>query len=747
MEAAFRLPLCLVLVVMAGCSQLQRPDDASLQREAMAGSERPAPPPQVPEQTAHADEARRPELSTGTGQYLRVQGRSGAKREAAGPGAVTFNFESQPVEAVVKAILGDLLKRNYTLAPGVQGQVSFSTSQPVDQSEALPILETLLGWTGNTLVLQDGRYVVTPLASAVAGNVVPSLGAAAPTAGLQARLFPLRYVSASEMQKLVRPFARADAVLLADPGRNLLVMAGTPQELRNYQQTIATFDVDWLRGTSVGVFSLEQANVLQLMEPLDSLFGPKGDTPLAGMFRFIPIERTNALVVITTQPGYLQEVGDWIEKMDRGGGNEQQLHVYDVHNIQAVDLAAYLSDIYGSGSDRSAARQSGSVAPGMTAATLGQLGNASGLGSTAGGFGTTAVGMGSRSGSSLTAAGRDPGGAGRVPGASRGMDEAGTGGTTLDNGVRIAAADGGNQLLVRARPSQWQEIEKAIRRLDTSPLQVQIEARILEVTLVNEFNFGVQWYLEGLAGATTSGSGSATTLVPGDARNHQQGAVGGGGNGLGSDDAFYYSFLTHNLQVAVHAMEASGKTKVLSAPSVVVMNNQVANFQVGDQVPVNTTSLNINSNADNVVNNASYISTGVLLSVQPRVNPGGLVYMTISQQVSSVLANSSNAQGNPTIAQRSIDTQVAVQSGQTVLLGGMIQQQDTDRRQGMPWLSRIPVLGYLFGTSARERTRTEIIVLLTPKVISSSAEAKDVSDEYQQKFQSLQPLQRPVSGH
>ena len=751
MASCLRYPCLILLVVLAGCKDWQRPDDARLQREAMAGTERPAPVAVPPGAAPAAAGTGGREYRPGSGQYLRVQGPATAARVAKGPGAVTFNFEGQPIQAVVKAILGDLLQANYSVAPGVQGQVSFSTSQPVTRSQALPILENLLAWTGNALVRQEGRYMVAPAAAAVAGNVVPGLGAAAPAGGLQARLFPLRYISAIEMQKLIKPFARADAVLLADPGRNLLVMAGTPQELHNYQQTVATFDVDWLRGTSVGVFSLDQANVKDLMEPLNGLFGPKGNTPLAGMFRLIPIERTNALVVITTQPDYLQEVGDWIARMDRGGGNEPQLHVYDVHNIQASDMAIYLNDIYGSDSGVSGDRSSsGQVAPGLTARTLGQsAGNAGGLGATAGGSGAMGAGIGQNTGIGM---GRSGTAAGTAAAAGMsgdqlppdGMARPHIGASTLDHGVRITAAEGGNQLLVRARPAQWHEIEQAIRQLDVSPLQVQVEARILEVTLVNEFSFGVQWYLEGLAGATTSNSGGTSSLVPGDSGNHQQGAVGGGGNTLGASDGFYYSFLTHNLQVAVHAMESNGKTKVLSAPSVVVMNNQTANFQVGDEVPINTTSLNINSNADNVVNNATYIPTGVLLTVQPRVNPGGLVYMSINQQVSSVLGNSANAQGNPTISERSINTQVAVQSGQTVLLGGMIQQQEVDQRQGMPWLSRIPLLGSLFGTRSRNRTRTEIIVLLTPKVISSSEEAKAVSDEYRQKFQSLQPLRMPA---
>src|SRR6185312_10869833 len=145
-----------------------------------------------------------------SGRCVRPTALVAPRKTASGSNAVTFNFENQPVQAVVKAILGDLLKENYTIVPGVEGNISFSTSQPVEQDQALPILETLLSWTHNALVKRAGGYVVLPEKDAVSGNLVPSLGAAAPAGGLQARLFPLRYISATEMQKLIKPFVRKD---------------------------------------------------------------------------------------------------------------------------------------------------------------------------------------------------------------------------------------------------------------------------------------------------------------------------------------------------------------------------------------------------------------------------------------------------------------------------------------------------------------------------------------------------------
>lgn len=209
-----------------------------------------------------------------------------------------------------------------------------------------------------------------------------------------------------------------------------------------------------------------------------------------------------------------------------------------------------------------------------------------------------------------------------------------------------------------------------------------------------------------------------------------------------SGQPFFYSFLSSNgkFQVAINALESSSNTKTLSAPSLVVLNNQVAHIQVGDQIPVNQTyysGLTTGTTAT-TVGQVEYIPTGIILDVQPRVNPGGLVYLNIDQQVSQTGAQ--NAQGNYTISQRQVATQLGVQNGQTVLLGGLIQQTDTDTGQGVPFLSDIPILGKLFGSTGKNKTRSELIVLITPRVITNGEDAKQITDDYQSGFESLAPL-------
>lgn len=744
MRKRFIYPGLASAFLLAGCATQtpQDPRDNTLIKEALSGTgsdRKPllAPMPQAlplavmsPTTTIQAVKGNQQFINTKT----RVRGRGAIASQEPG---VTFNFANVSIQAVANTILGDVLRENYTIAPGVEGNVTFSTAKPVDKNQVLPILETLLALTKNTLIRQQDRYVVLPENQAIAGQLAPQLSLPQPGSGMTARFFLLNYISAPEMQKLLKPFARENAFVQVDPARNLLIMAGTPDELHNYQQTIETFDINWLKGMSVSVFGLKRANVSKLMPDLDRLFGAHSGTPMAGMLRFLPIERTNSIVAISSQPHYLSEVGSWIEAIDQGGGNEPQLYVYDVRNMKATDLAKYLRQIYGHAriNDDPAAQ----VAPGLRTVTL----SSNELDGGMGGGEASAIGRPSSvSGTHQSDDNADmtlPPEDEPEPTSEPTPEETSTTTSeTLDNSVRITAQKSSNQLLVRSRPAQWAEIESAIQRLDTPPLQVQIETRILEVNLKGSLEMGVQWYLGNLAANSTTPD---IQNAPGS-----QGALGAGGLGVGASSMFY-SFVSNNFQVALRALETSGNTKVLSAPSLVVMNNQPAQIQVGNNIPISQTTINTGSSAIQT-SSVQYVQTGVILNVVPRINQGGLVYMDIQQQVSdattpTIAASATAPVANPTISTRAVSTQVAVQSGQTVLLGGLIKQNQKETDTSLPYLGRVPVLKWLFGNTARNDDRTELIVLITPRVITNTSEAREVTDEYRQRFQLIQPALSP----
>jgi len=669
----------------------------------------------------------KPEIEVGTANFYKPQA---TPSHGGGEGQVTFNFENQPVQAVVKAILGDMLQENYTIAPNVGGNVTYSTSKPIRREDAMPVLEMLLSWTGNALVRDGNRYTVLQSKDAIAGKLTPRVGATQQP-GYSLRIFPLRYISPSEMAKLLKPYAKPDAFVNIDPNRSLLVMAGNPSELDNYQRTIDTFDVDWLKGMSVGVFTMQHVDVAKLMPDLDALFGSKGESPLAGMFRFMPIEQTNAMIVITPQPEYLTQAEEWLRRLDRGGAeNSVQLYVYNVKNLKAPDLADYLSQIFlgtaSSGSHRSST--SGSVGQGLRAVTIGGIGGRGGSGGTGGGMNYNNSRQPQAKDDKTTPA--------ATPAASGG---------NKDSDIRISAIEENNQLMIQATPIEWDQIEAAIKKLDVVPLQVHIEARVLEVRLTGELKYGVQWWFAGLQGQSPRYANGDPYRRSYDRHQALAGATPGSVPGQGGN--LFWSFLNKDFEVALSALESSGNAKALAAPSLLVANNQEAQINVGTQIPVvqqYVTGLGITgtTNGSTVtpsVGSVQYLNTGVTLSVTPRVNPGGLVYLDVQQEVS--IPGASTANGNREINQRQLQTQVAVQSGETLLLGGLIQENQGETDSGVPFLNRVPIVRNLFGSTDNTRDRTELIILITPRVISSVDEAREVTADYARQFESLKPLQ------
>lgn len=736
--SAHILSLAAALVALAGCAT------APQQREKVDGAvaellDKPRVQTEVDKLAAARAEGRdegpislsrsgsdappqKPEIEIGNGKFINeAAARAPVKSPPDGEGQLTFNFENQPIQAVAKAILGDLLQLNYVIAPGVQGNVSFSTSKPIRADQAMGILEMLLSWTNNALVFSEGRYTVMPGKEAPT-KLVPRIGPPSNAKGYEVRVYPLQFVSPKEMEKLLKPFARADAFISVDTSRSMLILGGTATELENYQRSIDTFDVDWLKGMSVGVYPIAHVEVAKLMPDLDKIFGATGESPMAGMFRFVPIERTNSIIVITPNANYLAQAEEWLRRLDQGGSESgTQLYVYDVKNVKAVDLADRLSEVFtGQRSAGSQSRKSsrGSVAPGLQPVEV--------------------RGMNDNSRRAENTRAQQQAGNATTGGAGGGSFQVGD----EETEVRITAVEENNQILIMGTQTQWGIIQSAIKRLDIEPLQVQIETKILEVRLVDNFSFGVQWYLEGLIGLNNTsdqGGGPFTRSQPG---NQQRIGLGSGGTARDTSSTFFYAFANSEIEAAVRALEKDSNTKTLSAPSLMVLNNKEARINVGDQIPVVQTFYNpgFNSGSSSQYNSGSvqFRDTGVQLTVTPRVNPGGLVYMEIGQEVSK--PGTQDVTGNYTVSKREIETEIAVQSGQTVLLGGLIGENESRSKDGIPGLSKIPLVGRLFGTTKRDNDRTELIILITPRVVSNSNEARDITEEYQKRFKSLAPL-------
>jgi general secretion pathway protein D len=280
--------------------------------------------------------------------------------------------------------------------------------------------------------------------------------------------------------------------------------------------------------------------------------------------------------------------------------------------------------------------------------------------------------------------------------------------------VRVSVDEPNNTLLILASYQDYQRVLGVIQNLDIVPSQVLIEAMIVEVSLTDDLQFGVRWHLENKRAAYSfTGGSSFGSVFPG----------------------FSYALAAANAQVTLNALNAITKVNVISSPSLTVLDKQTATLQIGDQVPVVTQSaVGVLATNAPIVNSVSYRDTGVILSITPRIHEGGRVFLKIEQEVSSVGSTTTSTINSPTIKQRRVKTMVQVKDGEALALGGLIQDQVNDTRNQIPVLGDIPLIGSAFKEKSGTIGKSELIVLITPRVMRGFNEAREITDEYSRKF-------------
>lgn len=718
--------LSLAVALLAGCASVPAPDvrrnavlDGSHQVVAGDGSREGVDAEPLAEGAPQAV------IRRGTGTMInRSAAAAGAPSlSQAGNGTATFNFEGESVHAVVKAILGDMLGQNYVIAPGVQGTVTLATPKPVSSAQALNLLEMVLGWNNARMVYSGGRYNIVAADQALAGTVAPSTAPASSARGFEVRVVPLQYISATEMKKVLEPYARPNAIVNVDSGRNVITLGGTRSELENYLRTVEIFDVDWLSGMSVGVFPIQTGKAEQVSADLEKVFGEQSKTPSAGMFRFLPLENANAVLVITPQARYLDQIQQWLERIDSAGGSAR-LFSYELRYVKAKDLAERLAEAFANENGRSGRGSSSSLAPGATQMELGSNRdnalNNSNVGNT-----------GSSNGGGL--------GDGTMSLPQRQSGNASFSLEVKGDTVGVSAVEETNTLLVRSTPQAWRSIREVIEKLDVMPMQVHIEAQVAEVALTGDLSYGVNWFFEQ---AVTTGKTESGIDLPSALGRSIWGSISGtvGDGGVG------WTFLGKNAAAVISALDKVTNLRLLQTPSLFVRNNAEATLNVGTKIPINSVSVNTGV-GDNTYSQVQYLDTGVILKVRPRITRDGVVFLDIVQEVSSAGASPAGCDAtkttcNPPINTRKISTEAAVQSGDTIMLAGLITNSTEDGSNGVPGLSKIPVVGALFGKKTQKSGRTEVIVLLTPTIVRNAQESRNLTDEYSSRFRAMEPLQK-----
>ncbi len=652
-------------------------------------------------------------------------------------GDVTLNFVDTDIREIARTILGTTLKLNFTIDPRVRGTGSIETATPLARSALLPALETLLNQNGATLVQRNGIYDVVPIAVGAVTNQAGGAG----SIGAGAQVVPLRYAAAKDLAKMLEPYVGEGGKIVADPARNALLVSGSAAVRETLVGLIRAFDTDILSGRSYALFPVGNGgDPAKLADELQKVLQAQANGPLDNIVQVLPMERVNAVLVVSEQPRYIDAADRFFRLASRvEDATARTWHVYYVQNGQSSDLENLLQRAFTPGHVSPTPPPPGSTAPGAGQQNIGfnsgtaggAPGGTSGL---SGGAGSTLGGTSGLSGGAAGGTGATSGGFGAAipaptetaaagtPATEPLSSESGGEGAGATNRIRIIANRANNALLIYATPAEYSVIEGMLHKIDIVPLQVLIEATIAEVDLNNQLQYGTQFFFKTDHVAETLGStGTSGPFNP---------PFPPLGN-LPFPSTLPYFVLSKGPNFALAALAAVTKVKVLSAPEVMVLDNQPARLQVGQQVPVltGTATSTLTANAP-IVNSVDYHETGVIMQVTPRVNTGGLVTLDIAQEVSDVAAQATNTvTGSPTFDDQVFRTRVAVQDGQTVGLAGLIRDNVSQGNSGLPFIKDIPILGTLFSTQANSRMRTELLVLITPHVVHDQRDARALTED------------------
>jgi general secretion pathway protein D len=709
----------LVVVSMLVSACTSQPVTPKESQRADLGPRGPASAPRMataPEAPAPADVAapvaHANDVQIGTGVTFRAAGPTAAR--VAAPGGtqpVSLSFENGDIREVVRNILGDLLGENFIIDPRVQGTITMKTAKPVPVSDVIVLLETILR-SNNVGLVRDGAYWrVLPLAEAVKGVARPVSAATGITTirGASVVIYPVKQIGAKEMQRILEPFARDAQSLRVDELRNLLFISGPQTEIERLVEIADMFDVNLLAGMSFAMIRLQSADVKLVMADYERIVGGPAN-PFSGLLRVIPIERMNAILLISPQRDVIVDARQWLERLDNGSdtGGGARLYVYNVQYSQAEKLQATLQQAL---SGRANPAPAATVAPGQTANTL--------TAPVAPIAGQALITPGNTLNNPQPSSTTRPvtptiGAANQSVGLAR-------------NAVVIADKDR-NALLIVATPAEYSAIEAAIKKLDTPPKMIAIEVQIAQVALDGAFQFGISGMFTGkpesAANRLTSEGGVGTLnplvndkIVPG----------------------FNYTWQGAAAKAILSTLQTTGQSRTLASPTLMTLENQKVSFSNGTQISVQTQTT-VSSPTTSAQNSYQYIPTGLTINITPRVS-GNNVFLEIQQENSTagaVRPGSDNP--NPDITKNSQQSTVMVANGDTMLLSGLFVENGGRGTSGFPVLSTIPLLGGLFGSQSFNSNRSELVMLVTPRVMSTVEESRGVVDELRQRMSGIESL-------
>jgi general secretion pathway protein D len=671
---------------------------------------------------------------------LPVHADAGRNDDLTGSTGVEINFEDADISTVARSLLGDGLGLNYVIDPRVQGNITLASTRQIARKDVLPIFESVLRMSNAAVIRESNLIRIVPLPEA-AGVGAVTFGAGQPGFGVS--IVPLHYASAAAIAKTAENFLSRPGAVRVDQARNVLLIQGTSAERQATLDVISTLDVEWMRNQSIGLYPLKSTAPETMIRELEKVFDAGEGGQGQGVIKFQPVSRMNAVLAVSRNAKTLERATQWVRRLDRSDPTGTTVRVYGVRFGNARSIARILNDMFVGRSGQSASdTQAGPTAPGQnaTASRLDSLGSgtlsssnqgAAGQSSSDNSAGTTANHSGT------TQAAFDAFSDRKDSDQDASSALGGSGSAAMPRGVfqnvRITADTATNEIMVYSNQEDYVVIERALEALDRPRLQVAVDAMVAEVTLTDNLQYGVQAFLtsDKIGAGPDKGSVGLFDGAQSAAQSALLARVLPGFNLLLGAEA--------NPKLILSALSTMTTVKVLSAPSLVVADNQPAILEVGDQVPISTGSATVLSTSNTVVNTITLHNTGIILKVLPHVHPNGTIELEIEQEISNVVNQGSSTAANltPTISQRRIHSTIGTSSGQTVLLGGLIKEDDERTVDGIPGLNQIKYLGDLLGQKTDNKIRSEIIVFVTTKLVRNGRDAQIVAEEFRERLDTM----------
>jgi len=596
---------------------------------------------------------------------------------------------------------------NYLIDPRVRGVVNVQTQGVVQKDGALDLLFAILRVNGATAIREGETYHIIPMSEAKMEPLVPTFAgdnaARTPSNQVIMRAFPLQFIAVAEMAKVIKPFLSAGGEAVEVARANILLVTDTSGNLEKTARLVELFDSEVFRAAGMKLFQLKYLDPEEMAKNLDSIFGAldfsaRGAKPSG--INFVPIQRLNALLVVSASPKTMEDVERWVRELDReGSGASRTIHRYRVRYGKVKDVAAVLEKLF--------PKRTASIATDRTTEFK--------------------PAVSQPPGSSMNAAApRSPA---QQPASATASRPAAEKEGKEGEGFDIIPDEPTNSLIIRASMSEYADILENLKIIDVYPQQVLLEVLVGEVTLDDTLKLGIDWTFNNTFGPGGSYKGTGT-LDQGNPVNNFNYLVDKAGR----------------LSAAFRSLASDGKASVLSSPSIIATNGKKARINVADQVPVVNSTLQSNTNPPVTTTTVDYRDVGVILTFTPYINDSGLVTLEIEQEVSEVSSTSSTANTNPTFFKRSISTNLVASQDQSIVLGGLVKERNSRNRAGLPWFYKIPVLGWIFGSRDDTVNRTELLIFITPRVIRSVEEGVQLSRDFEDRVQQLKSRMGETQG-